>query len=139
MQMLEDMFDHQWFSIDLDYRVKKLDKIKNRLRSIASQKSEPKVATVENQIQAGDIAYQELKAILDNYFKSPELKANLYIYFEDIEQFFGPTRTMQHMQYQQTRLEDYLPLRKAALHRIKKNKPHKNSLWLLKLLKLSKS
>jgi hypothetical protein len=137
--MLEDMFDHQWFSIDLDNRIKKLDKIKNRLRSIASQKSEPKVATVEKHIQAGDIAYQELKEILDNYFKSPELRANLYIYFEDIEQFFGPTRTMQHMHYQLTRLEDYLPLRQAALQRINKNKPQRNSLWLLKLLKLSNS
>ena len=120
--MLEDMIDHQWFSIDLDNRVKKLDKSKNRLRSISSQKSEPKVSTVEKHIQAGDIAFQELKSIIDSYFKSPELKDSLSIYFEDIDQFFGPTRTMQHMQYQQSRMEDYLPLRQAALRRIKKEK-----------------
>jgi hypothetical protein len=120
--MLEDMLDHQWFSIDLDNRVKKLDKSKNRLRSISSQKSEPKVSTVEKHIQAGDIAFQELKSIIDSYFKSPELKDSLSIYFEDIDEFFGPTRTMQHMQYQQLRMEDYLPLRQAALRRIKKEK-----------------
>ena len=120
--MLEDMLDHQWFSIDLDNRVKKLDKSKNRLRSISSQKSEPKVSTVEKHIQAGDIAFQELKSIIDSYFKSPELKDSLSIYFEDIDQFFGPTRTMQHMQYQKLRMEDYLPIRQAALRRIKKEK-----------------
>jgi hypothetical protein len=119
--MLEDMLDHQWFSIDLHSRINKLDKCKNRLRGIAGQKSEPKTTTVEKHVQAGDIAYQELKAIIDNYFKSKELRESLIIYFEDIDQFYGPNRTLQHMQYQQDRMHDYIPLRDSALNRLNKN------------------
>ena len=106
--MLEDKLDHQWFSIDLHSRINNLDKCKNRLRGIAGQKSEPKTTTGEKHVQAGDIAYQELKAIIDNYFKSKELRESLIIYFEDIDQFFGPSRTLQHMQYQQPPFQQQL-------------------------------
>lgn len=120
--MLEDKLDHQWFSIDLAERIKKLDKSKNRLRAIASQKSEPKPETIEKHIAAGDVAFAELKSFLDAYFKNKKLQNTFCIYFEDIDSFWCETDTYRHMEYQQYRMNDYFDIKARALKRIKKEK-----------------
>jgi hypothetical protein len=122
MQMLIDKLDHQWFSIDLAERIKKLDKAKNRLRAIGSQKSEPKPETIEKHIAAGDGAFTNLKAFLDAYFKNKELQNTFCIYFEDTETFWCETDTYRHMEYQQYRMNDYFDIKAKALKRIKKEK-----------------
>jgi len=116
--MLTDILDYQWFSIDLHTRVGNLDKSKNRLRSIASQKSEPKPGTIHKHITQGDIALKELKILIDTYFKDKELQKNFCVYFEDIELFWDEAQTFKYMQYQQYRMEDYEEIKERALVRL---------------------
>ena len=121
--MLEDKLDLQWFSIDLFERIQKLDKAKNRLRAIGSQKSEPKQETIEKHIAAGDVALMELKSFLDAYFKDKKLQNSFCIYFEDIDAFWSETDTYRHMEYQQYRMNDYFEIKARVLKRAGKQIP----------------